>query len=61
MKNVEKLKFGGDWAELWPKNICSDNTGQDIRKKGKKSSEIGQAQKNLRSIVTYFLTAIAKV
>ena len=45
MKYVEKLKFGGDWAELWPKNICSDNTGQDIRKKERNPVKLDRRRK----------------
>ena len=40
--------------------VCSDNLGQNIWKKIKKSSKIGQNYKALISTFASFLTAIAK-
>ena len=54
------MKFAGDWAELWPKLVCSDNLGQSIWKKVKKCSKDETEYKALMSTFTYFLTATAK-
>ena len=35
-----KLKFKGDSAKLWQNFVCSDNSGQNIWSKVKKSSKI---------------------
>ena len=43
------------------KFVCSDNPGQNIWHKVKKSSKIGQDFKNLLSNFACFLTAIVKV
>ena len=43
------------------KFVCSDNPGQNICQKVKKSSKIGQDFKNLISNFACFLRAIAKV
>ena len=41
-RKFAKVKFEGDWAELQPKFVCSDNPGQNIWHKVRKSSKIGQ-------------------
>ena len=51
--------------ETWPsyglKFVCSDNPGQNILHKVKKSSKIGQNFKNLLPNFTCFLTATVKL
>ena len=59
MKNIKSLKETGPSCDQ--NFVCSDNPGQNILNKVKKSSKIGQDYKTLASIFAYILNAIAKV
>ena len=56
---LKKLKFGGNTAGQTC--ACSNNLGQNIWSKVKKSSKSGQNQKALISTFEYILTALAKI
>ena len=55
----KKLKVGGNTDEQTC--ACSNNLGQNIWSKLKKSSKIGQNQRASLSTFEYILTAIAKI
>ena len=59
MSKISSLKETG--LNYGQKFVCSDNPGQNIWHKVKKSSKIGQDFKNLLSNFACFLTAIVKV
>ena len=41
-RKCQKMKFEGDWAELWANIFFSDNPGQNIWNKIEKSNKIAQ-------------------
>ena len=61
IKNVKKLEFEEDWAELDQKSVSPDNPMQNIWKKLEKPSNTGQDKESLISTFACFLIAATKV
>ena len=60
-KNVKKLRFKGELAELKPKLCLPRESWTKYSEQNREISKIAQGKKSLTSTYACFLTAIAKV